>query len=172
MYGQALCHEMKRMFDFAPILKTAVEDCGVRDETAARELLDAFLQWFSLLPTVRPGSAYVMLKTDIDAVFHAFVLNTAAYREFCMRFVGHFIDHHPIDEELKPYVDKGVGTTIAMLEEHFGDALHPALREWRHQVDTGAYAVSCGWLGTYCGRSTAMAEDALGRMSNGVLIMH
>ncbi len=172
MYGQALCDEMKRTFDFTPIVETAVRDCGVQDELRARYLLDAFLQWFSLLPAVKPGQVYVMMKTEVDAIFHAFVLNTKVYREFCDRFIGHFIDHHPLDDSTRSRVEDGVRYTVNLLEEHFGGDLHPALREWKTQLDCSAWMVSCMWRGGMCGSDESMFQTTLGQLPNSAVIVH
>ena len=104
--------------------------------------MDAFLQWFSVAPARDPGSTYVMLKSDVDRIFHAFVLNTRAYRELCEKFIGHFMDHNPIDGAVSK---ESVESTIELLERHFGADLHPALRHWKELTHADAWRVSCHW---------------------------
>lgn len=60
-------------FDYSPVRRTLKAEFGI-DDAAADGLLAAFLQWFSVIPSIRPGHTFVMLKTDVDRVFHSFIL--------------------------------------------------------------------------------------------------
>jgi hypothetical protein len=47
--------------DFTPIVRTLQAEEGM-DEDGARRLIPAFLQWFSLVPTLVTGDVYVCSK--------------------------------------------------------------------------------------------------------------
>ncbi|MCL3838018.1 hypothetical protein [Aeromicrobium duanguangcaii] len=121
------------------VIRTAVEDFAVPPEDADA-IYDAFLQWMASLPARPAGQRYVMLKSDVDRIFHAFILNTQSYREFCHRYLGRFVDHHPITGD-GARID--VENTVAVLESSFGANLSPFLRMWSRDLDAEAWTVSC-----------------------------
>src|SRR3989344_7838963 len=133
--GPTLCREMRESTYFRPIISTLLRERSVSNEAEARNLLDAFLQWIALIPVVERGKVFVMLKTPVDEVFHAFVLNTAFYQEFCQKYFGFFIHHNPLDGDTSAKIDEGVNYTVDLLEQHYGEQLHPELRAWRGQVE-------------------------------------
>jgi len=155
-------------FDFDPVLRTAVQECGIEDRARAEELLHAFLQWFSIVPFVDHDHVFVMLKTDVDQIFHAFVLNTRAYQEFCQQFVGQFIHHTPLDDSTAKSLEGGVTYTVDLLEHFYGDQLSPELAEWRDQLEKGAWVVSCPGS---C-YDIRLEDTIAGRMANGAVIVH
>lgn len=137
----ALCESMQNI-DFSSVIRTMTNDMGFTPEDAQYQL-EAFIQWFSCIPSVAPGAVYTMLKVPVDEVFHACVLDTAFYRTFTNEILGEFLDHTPIDKETVDVLDEGVRYTVKLLEETYGDELHPALAEWRQLLDSGTYVVSC-----------------------------
>lgn len=139
--GLPLYEGMKAGFDYDPVVRTAVDECNVPDAATARYLLDAFLQWIAALPGKAEGQMYVMLKCDVDRIFHAFVLNSALYREFCNEYMKHFIDHNPLDGRGSR---RAVEYTVAYLGHTYGDRLHPELAKWAGMLDVNAWRVSCG----------------------------
>jgi len=160
-----LYQEMKQ-HDFGPVRRTLIRDAHFSPEKAD-DMIDAFCQWFSLVGSVEPGKVFVMLKGDIDEVFHAGVLNSAWYRGFCGTYLGEFIDHTPMDDDTFGKLDDAVLYTLAKLEATYGDSLHPALREWRHLVETANYEVSCGK-----GCPDDMAPTVVGHLPSGATIVH
>lgn len=54
----------------------------------------------------------------VDIGWHAFILYTCEYQEFCKRIAGHFIHHEPNDGEQK--IDDGInsGTTVRFMDEN------------------------------------------------------
>jgi hypothetical protein len=139
--GVALYECIKSEFNFAPVLRTAIEECGIDSIDDAADSLDAFIQWIAALPAREEGSIYVMLKSDVDRIFHAFVLNTRLYREFCETYLGHFVDHTPFEG---PISKRWVDYTINLLDGLYGTRLHPALSYWKELSEKEAYKVSCG----------------------------
>ena len=78
---------------------------------------------FLTLKRFYPSVALVPSKT-VDAIWHAHILDTRAYREDCQQVFGRFIDHYPYFgiygqddyQELK----NAFAQTVALYEKHFG----------------------------------------------------
>jgi hypothetical protein len=147
-----------------------VDEKMASDDVQANDLLEAFLQWVALVPTIKPDDTFVMLKSPVDKVFHAFILNTEFYQNFCARHFGFFVHHHPIDELLLKKLPGGVRDTMDLLEQTYGEELHPALSAWRSLVDTDAYVVSCAG---YCAsEDDYMQESVVGKLPSGATLVH
>jgi hypothetical protein len=134
-----LFQEMLKDAPREPVIRTATEDFGVPSDEA-NLIFDAFLQWMAALPARPHGQPYVMLKSDVDRIFHAFILNTAVYRGFCEKHLGIFIDHHPITGD---GARADVASTVDTLKKAYGDQLNPYLRLWERDLDAEAWVVSC-----------------------------
>jgi hypothetical protein len=117
---------MKSENDFTSILKTSVKECGVRNFEHADKLLDAFLQWFSLIPSLKRNERLQMIR-EIDPIWHSFVLNTKFYRNFCEKYIGHFVDHDPTDVELEEGKQEYASFTLRMLEKNFPTTINKYL---------------------------------------------
>lgn len=131
--AQELYSRMKRK-DFSAIIDTAVRECGVKTRDRAEKLLDAFLQWFALIPEAVPTQPLQMLRS-VDRIWHAMILNTAFYREFCNEFVGGFVDHNPLDvvrdaSGKRTYADH----TLMLVERTYGEGANAALYLLREDV--------------------------------------
>lgn len=125
--------EMKKM-DFTPIIDTAVKECGVKTKERADELLDAFLQWFSLVSMATPEQPLQMLRS-VDRIWHAMVLNTAFYREFCDTFAGGFVDHNPLDVVRNAAnKEQYARFTLDLIKKEFGKNANKALFDLRENV--------------------------------------
>ncbi|MCE9644022.1 hypothetical protein K8Q93_02150 [Candidatus Parcubacteria bacterium] len=134
----------------------------------AENLVDAFLQWMSLVPAVRPPKVYVMLKTPVDDVFHAFLEHEGPYRDFCSRYLGFEVKHHPIKDPGGIDLPQSARFSVGLLERHFGAELHPILKDWRNQLDGECYAVSC----IVCPETSEMGQTVQATLPNGATIMH
>ncbi|HXH26870.1 MAG TPA: hypothetical protein VNG90_03165 [Candidatus Acidoferrum sp.] len=157
-----------KLYDFSPVTRTLLRDVGFSSEKAV-SMQDAFSQWFSLTGSVESGEILVMLKGDIDEVYHAAVLNTAWYGPFCQQFAGAFVHHTPIDEQTMEELDAGLRYTIDRLDAVYGHTLHPALREWRQLVEANNYQISC----VKCpDPQDAAITDTLGHLPNGARLVH
>lgn len=125
--------EMKK-WDYSPIIETALRECGVKSRERAEELLDAFLQWFALIPETTQEQPLQMLRS-VDRIWHAMVLNTAFYREFCDAFIGSFVDHDPLDVVRDPTAKRGYADfTLALANRAYGAHVNPALCDLREDV--------------------------------------
>lgn len=100
--------------------------------TASSEAEMSAAQWdaseleyrrFLTLKCLYPTVALVPSK-QVDAIWHAHILDTRAYRENCLQVFGRFIDHYPYFgiygqddyQELK----SAFAHTVALYEQHFG----------------------------------------------------
>ncbi len=120
--------------DYTAVIQTAVRECDVKSEDRAAELLDAFLQWFALIPLTKDAEPLQMLRS-VDRIWHAFVLNTAFYRNFCDKYIGHFVDHDPLDV-VNNIAAKDVYAqhTIALIENAYGAKANIELFRLREDV--------------------------------------
>jgi hypothetical protein len=167
--GAVLCEKMRAETDFSPIVQTMVREGYVADVQEAAYYLDAFLQWIALIPILERDNTFVMLKTSVDDVFHAMILNTQFYQDFCMKYFDFFIHHHPIGEsEVNEEINRGVRYTVSLLEKTYGPDLHPALLEWRNQLNAGVYVVSC----PKCVNDLPMHQSIVGELPTGARLMH
>lgn len=148
-------------FNVRPVVAFLVRD-GYSEAKAA-EMVDALLQWVAGHAVREHQTPYVMFHGPVDEAFHAFILNTALYADFCERHIGWFLHHTPLDEEqaVEELVLSGVHYTVDFIEEQFGDSLHPLLKEWGVEARAGRIevsAVSCvcnGYEVSYEHRKTA-----------------
>lgn len=121
-------------FDCTPIISTALSENPKLEKQAAKEQMDALLQWFALVPEVENGRTLQMLRST-DRLWHAFILNTRIYRDFCNRFMGFYVDHDPIEAknpkaEKREYADY----TLRLLKKEFGEAINPHLTQLKEDV--------------------------------------
>ena len=149
-FGKALYQEMRKDFDYSQIAWTMKRYNSEMSQSRADELLDAFLQWISLVPANGSDKFVVMFQSPVEEAFHSFVLNTRLYSEFCDRFLGVFFHHDPLVDESGPEVERLAWYTVEALEKEFGDALHPELREWRTWLEGENYKVACVGPGGHC----------------------
>ncbi len=138
-----LYRQMKEV-DFSPVIQTALRESGITTVTEAHDFLDAFLQWFSLIPEALDSQPLQMLES-VDRIWHAMILNTAFYRKFCEEFVGEYVDHNPMDVTQNTRATKRAYAdyTLALLKRTYGDQVHPALLRL-HESITCCCGGSCG----------------------------
>ncbi len=134
-------YEQMSQWDYTPIIQTAVRECGVKSEERAKQLLKAFLQWFALIPQTTQERPIHMLRS-VDRIWHAMVLNTAFYRQFCLEFAGRFVDHNPLDvvndsKTKREYADH----TLSLITQAYGRNVHPELLNLREDVTC---CIGCG----------------------------
>lgn len=60
----------------------------------------ALKDWFSIFEFNTRGSQfYDFPSSEVDELWHMFILFTKDYREFCEEYLGQFLDHVPLSEE-------------------------------------------------------------------------
>lgn len=126
--GPELVKRIQSEVDFIPVVRTAVTDLGIASPQAALAALDGFVQWVSLVPISDRVTRYVMLRGDVDRIWHAAIIETAFYRDLCDRYVGRFVDHHGSSD--CPRVS-WVLETVDLIESMFGADMHPEFARWR-----------------------------------------
>ncbi|MYR92761.1 MULTISPECIES: hypothetical protein [unclassified Streptomyces] len=79
-----------------PALFESIADFTVmhfgQDRAKAERAMD---QALAFVATVATATVKMVPSDDVDAAFHAFVLHTTAYREFCETYAGRFLEHNP-----------------------------------------------------------------------------
>lgn len=120
-------YEKMKTEDFSAIIRTALLRSPKLDRQRAEELMDAFLQWVSCVPTLEEGQTHQMLRS-VDLLWEAFLLNSREYRAFCQKHVGFYVDHDALDVQ-EPEIDKVVYArdTLKRIRSAFGDSVNPEL---------------------------------------------
>jgi hypothetical protein len=80
---------------FDRLVARIVRDAGVDRELAGRIIRQALA--FLVACARNPGTPLAPSRR-VDAGWHAFILHTREYADFCERVAGHFIHHAPDDE--------------------------------------------------------------------------
>jgi hypothetical protein len=112
---------------FARLTRRVMADHGM-DQAAAERITDQALA-FLLACARNPGSGLAP-SPEVDKGWHAFILHTADYAEFCQRVAGRFIHHLPTE----PGDQDDEGATI--------HATVAAMRAAGLSVDEGLWPVS------------------------------
>lgn len=150
VYGKPLYDRMKSGFDYSQILWTMSRYNPAMSKDEAGRLLDAFLQWISIVPLNDANQFVTMFQTPVEEAFHCFVLNTRLYKQFCEQYLGFFFHHDPLVQEEGEEIARAARFTVEKLEEAFGEDLSPELKAWRVQFDSGNYKVACSGPGGHC----------------------
>lgn len=96
-------------------------------EETIRCRIDALLQWMATLPLARKdGKTFQMIET-VDVAWHAFILHTRQYADFCAKFFGNFIHHDP-PENYDEDRTADAQYTLARISNEFGNQLNPELK--------------------------------------------
>jgi hypothetical protein len=136
-------------FNSENIVQFAVRDGYMPNVESARSALTGVLQWLAVHAVDEHADApFVMMKGDVDQMYHALLLNTRVYLHFCRDYIGFFIHHTPLDdlEAANVIVEGGIDYTVMSLKSAFGPELSPALNQWVNAHQRGelqANSVSC-----------------------------
>lgn len=134
--------EIKREFDFTPLYENLLYADIAYTEVGAKDLVDAFLQFFCLHAVKEDGGMYPNPIGVVDEVYHTFILNdTEAYFAFCKRFFGEEIHHvhrtacdNLTEEHYGEFLER-VAYTSHLLQGAYGAILHPLLSEWIEECE-------------------------------------
>lgn len=148
--GRELYTAMRNDFDYSVVEWTIRRYNSDTDLPTSRAMVDAFLQWASLAPLNREDQQITMFVSPVEEAFHSFVLNTRLYQEFCDRFLGFFFHHEPLTDGNGPEVEALARRTVSLLQQEFGNELHPLLRDWVCAFENGNYVVACVGPGGHC----------------------
>jgi hypothetical protein len=70
-----------------------------------------------LITCARHPDRHLSPSETVDAGWHAFIIHTADYAEFCHRIAGRFIHHRPSDPDEGASEQKSIGATIAAMRD-------------------------------------------------------
>ena len=99
-------------YEHGRLLERFVTDHGGDIEDAVGRFLA--LKQFLAVCAIKPGVKAT--SSEIDDMWHTFLLFTGPYREFCQMYLGRFIDHEPFEAAQPDYYD----VTRAFACELFG----------------------------------------------------
>jgi hypothetical protein len=97
---------------FSRLARRVMADEGLGRDIAERvvEQALAFLAACARFPGARLSPS-----EQVDAGWHAFILHTAEYADFCTRVAGRFIHHRPSAPGEAPPAREAIGATIAAM---------------------------------------------------------
>ena len=112
-------------WQFPPLVERLIDKEGLAPEVAAN-LVDDTKRFLYLLATQSGGASRISPPEVIDTGWHAFLLFSSPYAQFCEEFFGHFLHHRPFTRaERTQMVEAGearltVQRTIDRAAELFG----------------------------------------------------
>lgn len=86
---------------FRVVVDRAITDFGVAPEMAPR-VVDQALAFLATAGRTSDSAGALTPSVTVDPGWHAFMLYSRPYREFCDRVAGRFIDHVPHDDPTAP----------------------------------------------------------------------
>ena len=119
----------------APFLKEKLAKDGKFEGDG--EFAEAFFEWkrYVALSVLCRGVPLSMASTEVDEVWHYFILFTREYRDFCHQVLGRFLHHSP-NVPSSPMSSDARGNLVRNYRKHFG-RLAPlwarAIKEKRHE---------------------------------------
>lgn len=100
--------EIKRL----DVIKCHIFDASIQRRVAdkfphltnaqVQEVLEGLRDYFSLIVMARGQGVVSMPSQAVDEAWHAFILSTKAYANFCQRAFGRFLHHHPAETMTTP----------------------------------------------------------------------
>lgn len=108
---------------FGTLTKRVTAEAGV-DQGTAEAIVEQALAF--LVACARNPGDHLVPSELVDVGWHAFLLHTREYAEFCARVAGRFIHHRPADPgQAQPHLE-AIGATIAAMRAA-GLPVDPAL---------------------------------------------
>lgn len=157
---KALYNSMICGFDYDAVYRTARREQGLPIETT-RELLPAFLQWFSLIPIIPVGKSLQMLGS-VDRIWHAFILNMRLYEEFCRTFVGEIVYHDALDPDKTEEPKKEYARyTLHLLTDVFDQDIHSKLFRLEDNEVTCCFFKTEYHFGSSCSSYTDIVQGVV-----------
>ncbi len=121
-----LYREMKEAIPYDMISSTAKRlNPELTDQDIAHRC-DALVQWLATIPLALAEGRWFQMIETVDVLWHAFILHTKDYAEFCDRFYGGFLHHSPpmdYSEDRTEYACY----TLAMIRREFGGNMNAEL---------------------------------------------
>lgn len=109
--------------DFSRLKHKYTESAEAEMSVVEWDLSEQEYRRFLTLKRFYPSVALVPSKV-VDAIWHAHILDTRAYREDCQQVFGRFIDHYPYfgiyGQEDYQELKNAFAQTVTLYEKHFG----------------------------------------------------
>lgn len=142
LYGQIM-----NQTDFTQMKSALIVHGKATNQEEADELVKAWVQWLCVGATTNTKS-YLMFHGPVDDAFHAAILCTRWYADFCKTHIGCFVHHDPVPPESvnDTEITAAIRGTLMLLSNKWGDDLHPQLSAWVQAEHTGSLqpsSVSC-----------------------------
>jgi hypothetical protein len=99
---------------FSKLTHRVMADAGRDHDTSERIVEQALI---FLVACARYPDGHLSPSETVDAGWHAFILHTADYAEFCDRIAGRFIHHRPSDPGTAAAGQQAIGVTIAAMRD-------------------------------------------------------
>ena len=133
--------EMKNFSDLDTVVRTVLRENSEMTRADVEYKLDALLQWFSVIPLAQRDGKSLQMLSNIDRVWHAFILNTRIYAQFCIKYLGRMVHHDEttaMDSSAprREYADY----TLTILQKEFGSKLNPELEMLQFDVKCCSHA--------------------------------
>jgi hypothetical protein len=124
------------------IIKTMLRENPNISESQANSRVDALCQWLSLVKLAKKESLALQMLSSLDEAWHAFILNTKLYREFCDKNFGFQVDHDPIEAVNEDVPRKEYALfTLWALKKVYGNKLNPLLLDLAKKVTCCYFSV-------------------------------
>jgi hypothetical protein len=112
--SEALPRELISASLFSKLAHRVMADASHDQDTAERIIEQALI---FLVACARHPDGRLSPSETVDAGWHAFILHTADYAEFCDRIAGRFIHHRPSDPGEAASEQQAIGVTIAAMRD-------------------------------------------------------
>jgi anti-sigma regulatory factor (Ser/Thr protein kinase) len=99
---------------FSKLAHRVMADAG-HDQDTAERIVEQALSF--LVACARYPDGHLSPSETVDAGWHAFILHTADYAEFCQRVAGRFIHHRPSGPGEAVSEQQAIGVTIAAMRD-------------------------------------------------------
>lgn len=102
-----------------------VKERLVKKQLIREELIeDAIFEFKRYIALIVLGNRNLsMLNSEIDEVWHTFILFTRKYAKFCHSVLGEFIHHAPVTSRM-PQATNGPQRFLALYQDYFGELNH------------------------------------------------
>jgi hypothetical protein len=119
-------------YDLKPMIERCKKEHDYTDEDMV--ILEKELKRYFIISELNRSeetkSGFGMFSRDVDKLWHAFILFTQDYAQFCTTCVNHFIHHNPKTEidrspEKKQQSRENFLEFVKLYEETFQEEIHP-----------------------------------------------
>lgn len=113
---------MIMVWDMTMIIKRLVDEGHSPDTHHATEMVGEYMRYMALSAVYK--GVNLPMSAKVDEAWHAHILHTRDYADFCQQIAGRFIHHLPAmgeDDRIRMAKDYA-NNTLGLYERHFGKA--------------------------------------------------